>query len=137
MSDLITQLAQTPAEQAAQLLKLQKLKKEVDARVKELNALLLYEMQQQGVLTLKTEKYTISRAKRTTVSVVDHQELAEDLVRKTTIEPKWVTVLDEITINAAKLAMKAGMSLDGVESKETEYVMVRLPKEQKEQKEEK
>jgi hypothetical protein len=127
MTDLINIQAKTPAEMADKVVKLKELKKQVDAKLKELSNGLLESMKEFDVLTLKTGQLTITRQSRTTCSIEDLEELkgfCED--RKLYFKTKEVA--DDITVNQVKEIVKTGQEVDGVEVKNTEYVVIKATK---------
>jgi hypothetical protein len=127
MNEIITTQAKTPAEMALKLMKLKELKAEIDSQLKEINAKLLEEMSALGVLTLKTDQMTISRASRTTTKVVNLEE-AQMYFKINGLQFATVQTPDDVTMNTIKLMVKDGKTPTGVETKETEYVSVRLAK---------
>ena len=125
MNDLLTQNPNSPAVKAKKLMELQTLLKEIKPQIDELKADLLQIMQEQDVLTLKTGTYTLSRAKRITPQVIDFKTLKKsledaniDVITEETFAPQMDLVF--------KQAIEEGRQFDGLESKETEYVSVRV-----------
>lgn len=125
--NIIDMKAVTPAEQAQKLIKLKELKSQVDARLKEINESLLASMSELGVLNLKTEEMTITRAKRTTVSVSDMGAMKSFFEDKG-LEFNTEEVVDKTTLNVAKAMVKDKQVVDGTEVKETEYITIRIAK---------
>lgn len=113
----------TPSEAVQDIVKLEAAKREIDQRLKSLRDMLLEECQNNNVLTLKTDNFTIVRAKRKTLKVTNEQELQEQLKR---LGHELVLKLDMAYM---KPVVKANLDkLDGVEENETEYIQIRLPK---------
>lgn len=127
MNEIITTQAKTPAQMAQKLLKLKDLKTTVETQLKEINAKLLEEMSALGVLTLKTEEMTISRAKRVT-SKVENLADAQGFFKDKGLPFGVKMVANDVTMNMIKEMVKNGVMPDGVESSETEYVTVRVAK---------
>lgn len=61
----------TPMEAADQVIKLERLEKQVKTRMLELRAKLLTAMKDQDVISLKTGSYTTTRAVRRTLKIED------------------------------------------------------------------
>ncbi|RKY72543.1 MAG: hypothetical protein DRP97_00485 [Candidatus Latescibacterota bacterium] len=112
-----------PFEIAEQVVKLQSVKKEVDSRLKEMKASLLETTKSLDVLTLKTGSYTISRATRSTVKVLDKKALSKEL------ESMNVEVVYGMDMDYMKPVVKKLVDdLDNAEVNETEYVSIRINK---------
>ena len=125
MDDILTQNPNSPAVKAKKLMELQTIYKELKPQIDELKADLLQIMQEQDVLTLKTGTYTLSRAKRITPQVIDFKTL------KASLEQANIDVLTEEVFAPQmdivfKQAIEEGKQFDGLESKTTEYVSVRI-----------
>jgi len=118
-------------EVAGEVMKLEKLKRQIDERLKSHKQALLEQMTELGVLQLKTEKYTLFRGKRTWVKVTDDELLEQALDDiGVPVETKKVVDMDLMKTPIKKL-LDDGVELDGAELGESEYVSVRLPKEKK------
>lgn len=126
-TDIIQAQAKTPAEMALKLLKLKEIKAEVEKQLDDINARLLTEMSQLGVLTLKTEQMTITRAKRITPKVANMAD-AKAYFRTLGLEFATKTIPDDVTMHTIRQMVKDGQQPDGVEAQETEYVTVRVAK---------
>ena len=127
MNEIITTQAKTPAEMALKLVKLKELKAEIDGQLKEINIKLLEEMSALGVLTLKTDQMTISRASRTTSKVTNLAD-AQHYFKEKGLPFGVKMVADDVTMNVVKEMVKSGITPDGIEANNTEYVTVRLAK---------
>lgn len=124
-NDILTQNPNSPAVKAKKLMELQTLYKEIKPQIDELKAELLQVMQEQDVLTLKTGTYTLSRAKRITPQVVDFKIL-KDSLEKAEIEVITEEVFAPQMDVVFKQAIEEGREFEGLESKVTEYVSVRI-----------
>ena len=127
---------ETPIEQAAALLELEAIAKDIKIRIAEYKTELLKVTQDLDVYSLKTGKYTITRAHRVTPRVVDFKALKAAL-EKAKIPFGTKEVFDDYMGPVFKRAIEEKRELDGLEALETEYIMIRLPKEKKEPTEEK
>ena len=125
MHDLLTIQASSPMEKAAQLVELEALKKQVAEKIASYKEDLLKVTQEQGVLTLKTEKYTISRAKRVTPRVVDFDALKASL-DSAKIPYETQEVFADFMTPVFKQAIEEGRDLDGLEGQTTEYITIRV-----------
>ena len=116
-----------PMEMAEQLMKLEKLKKDVDARLSDLKRELLATMQDLDVLTLKTGSYTLSRKTWSRVSVTDDKEAEKALAKMgVPVETKMVINMDLMKVPIRNLVVNEGKEIDGIKRQETEYVTVRF-----------
>ena len=114
-----------PIEIARRYSKLVELKKQVDERYKQYREELLAATKELGVLTLKTEEYTISRQVRKTVRVVNDQVAMQELeMRNIPIVKKEVLDMDYMKPAIDQLA-ESGEIIPGIETSATEYVTVR------------
>lgn len=119
----------TPMEIARKYSKLVELKKQVDERYKQYREQLLEATRSLGVLSLKTEEYTITRQTRKTVKVTNDEVAIEELkLRNIPIVTK--TVLDQdYMMPAIKQLLESGREMiPGIEEFATEYVTVRQAK---------
>lgn len=127
--DLFTTKGNSPMEKAGKLIELEAQKKEIMAQIEDIKSDLLEVTQNLGVLTLKTEKYTISRARRVTPTVLDFKTL------KSALESENVPIVTE-TVFAKQMNLvfkkfaDEGREFDGLEFKETEYITVRVKEEE-------
>lgn len=127
MNDLAKQM-NSPAQLAVRMLDLIETKRQVDAELLQIRESLLETTRSLGVLTLKTDTYTICRSKRLTTDVVDVDELAEWFTKEgMTLTTKRVP--DEYSQGTIKESIKCGKIPDGIEVRETEYVSIRTNKE--------
>ena len=116
----------TPMEAAKQMVKLEKLKKEVDVKLRDLKQYLLVTMKDLDVLTLKTGTYTLSR-RTWKKAMVQDDDKAIAFLEKAQIPVETKTVLDmDFMKTPLDNLMKDGVQVDGVEYKETEYVLSNL-----------
>lgn len=118
----------TPMEKAERYFKVVALKKRVEEEYKRLREELLQITKDAGVLSLKTEQYTISRVKRQTTKITDHQAAINSLTERN-IPIVTKTVLDEDYMKPAlEQLAESGEVIPGIETFDTEYVMVRQAK---------
>ena len=113
------------AQMAEKIIKLEQLKKDITAQLDELKAQLLEFTQANDVYTLKTGSYTISRGKRQTVAILDHQAAAQWLFDNG-IEPHMVETLAVSDQAQIKEFIKKGKQVNGCTNKETEYISIRV-----------
>lgn len=129
---LVNKSNQSPMAKAGRLVELGNkakiLRAELDKITEEMQPLkadLLEVTQNLGVLTLKTEKYTISRAIRITPQVEDFKTLKTSLEKANvpvmTVEA-FAPQMDEVF----KEALKEGKEFDGLGKRETQYITVRV-----------
>ena len=115
----------SPMVKAKRLMELLALVKSVKPEIDELKADLLKVTQDLGVLTLKTEGYTISRAKRVTPEVTSFKLLKASLVENNIPFETEETFTKQMDVLFKKL-IEDKRELDGLEGKETEYISVRV-----------
>lgn len=115
----------TPMKKAERLIYLQSIQKQIKPEIEALKADLLDATQKLGVLTLKTDKYTISRAKKITPEVVDFQALKKAL-KKNKIPFGTQEVFADYMKETFKKLIAEEREMDGLEGKETEYIIVRV-----------
>lgn len=123
--DLLVTKKNSPMEKAKRLMELQTIMKEIKPEIEQLKADLLEITQKLGVLTLKTDKYTISRAHRITPEVVDYEALKKSL-KKNKIPFTTKEVFADYMKETFKHLIAEDRVLDGLEAKETEYISVRI-----------
>ena len=123
--NILSATPKSPMMKAKRLMELQALVKSVKPEIDELKADLLKVTQDLGVLTLKTEEYTISRAKRITPEVTDFKTLVEELKENKIPYGLQTVFADYMTVTFKKL-IEDGRELDGLEAKITEYIAVRI-----------
>lgn len=126
MNDLLVKDANSPMEKAQKVVELTNVIKEAKVIVEEYKADLLKVTQEMDVLTLKTESYTITRAKRITPKVVDFKTLKTSLDKEEIpyeVEEAFTPQMKVVFKNI----VKEGRELDGLEALETEYIMIRTP----------
>jgi len=112
-------------EKAKQIIKLEAAKDKIDQALSELRADLLTVTKEQGVLTLKTEDYTITRATRDTLKVSDHKAAAMEL-DSMNIPVATEIVLSDSTKKVLKELIKQGKEFDNATVQSTEYVSIRI-----------
>ncbi len=129
MDNLITQPISelTPAKIAEDVVKLEVLSKQIKQRLDAYKTRLLEEMKEKGVLSLKLETMTVSRAKRKTVKVIDDALLAEAL-EATGNEVVRKTIVDMDYMKPLVVSLLEKGEVKGASYSETEYVSVRLAK---------
>lgn len=126
--EITTTKSIVPAEMAEKIIKLTDLKKKITEELDLLKEQLLEITQQHDVYTLKTGTYTISRGKRQTVTILDHEAAFKKLVELGN-EPTMVEVLAPTFQELAKSLVKKGQLINGVTHQETEYITVKIAKE--------
>ena len=114
-------------EKAQQIIKLEAAKDKIDSALSELRADLLTATKEQGVLTLKTEDYTITRATRETLKVTDHKTAAIELDAMN-IPVLTETVLSDSTKKVLKELIKQGKEFDSASVQSTEYISIKINK---------
>lgn len=124
-TDLALDRQLTPVDTAEQIVTLEAYKKKIDEKISILKEKLLRVTKEQGVLTLKTEKYVITRAKRQTVTINDHALAAKELEAKN-VPVQTKVVLSDFTEKALKELAKQGTEFDSVTVKETEYLAIKI-----------
>ena len=117
----------SPMEKAEQVIQLEAIKRGIDKKLKEYKEELLKTTQEMDVLTLKTGKYTISRAKRVTPRVADFETLKETLENQNIPYDTKEVFADHMRAVFSE-AIKQGRKLKGLEALETEYITIRIPK---------
>lgn len=123
--NILSATPKSPMAKAKRLMELQALVKSVKPEIDELKADLLKVTQDLGVLTLRTELYTISRAKRITPEVVDFKAVEQALKDQNIPYGTKVVFADYMTLTFKKL-IEDKREIDGLEAKETEYISVRI-----------
>jgi hypothetical protein len=121
----------TAMEMAAQMVKLETLKKDVEARLRVIKQELLTTMQDLDVLTLKTGSYTLTR-RMWKKAMVNDDEAAIKALEAMGVPTETKVVLDMglMKIPVDNL-LNEGKEIDGIELRETPYVSVRLAKDTK------
>ena len=130
MSDLIPQeeLKKLDANKKAEyFLKLTALKKRVNDEYNAIRAELLETTQKLGITQLKTDNYTITRAKRTTIDIYDH-DLAGEELEKLGYTIKYQKRISDLSMPTVKEVAK-NQELAGISTKETEYIIVKIREE--------
>ena len=125
MNDILSVSPQSPMEKAKKLMELQKIVKNLKPIIDELRSDLLKVTQDLGVLTLKTELYTISRSKRVTPEVVDFKLLKQSLIDNKIPFGTQEVFADYMSVSFKKL-IEDKREMPGLEGKETEYISVRI-----------
>ena len=125
-NELTNDNSMSPMEIAEEVMKLEKLKKQVDAKLKDHKANLLEVMTDLDVLSLKTGSYTLSRKSYNRIRVIDDQEVAKSLEKMgVPVETKEVLDMDYMKIPIKQILDK-GEIIGGIEEIRTPYVTVRL-----------
>lgn len=119
-----------PAAQISKLIELEKEYKLIKAQIDEYRTELLATMQNNDVVSLKTGTYTLSRSKRITPHVLDVKELKEALDKENIPYKIIATFAPQMNIVFKKL-IEDGRMLPGLSGNETEYVSIRIAKEDK------
>lgn len=114
-------------EKARQFLKLAELKKEIVERYEEIRKELLETTQNLGIKQLKTDDYTISRARRVSISIYDDEE-AGNALEKLGVPVKYEKKLASHLMTTIR-ALAKDKDIAGIEKKETEYILVKINKE--------
>jgi len=130
MTDLIAkeQLKDLDANKKAEyFIKLTALKKRVNDEYNSIRAELLETTQKLGIEQLKTANYTITRAKRTTIDIYDH-DLAGKELEKLGYTIKYQKKISDLSLPTVKEVAK-NKELAGVDTRETEYILVRVREE--------
>lgn len=130
MSDLIPkeELKKLHAnEKAEYLLKLTALRKKVNDEYDKVRAELLETTRNLGIEQLKTANYTITRAKRTTIDIYNHEAVGEEL-EKLGYMVKYQKKISDLSLPTVK-AVAQNQKLLGVDTRETEYIIVRAREE--------
>jgi DNA-directed RNA polymerase subunit L len=115
----------SPIECAEQVIKLETASKKIDEKLKELKEKLLQVTKDQGVLTLKTEGYTITRATRDTLKISDHVHAAFELDQMN-VPVLTEIVLSDSTKKVLKELIKQGKKFESAEITSTEYIAIRV-----------
>jgi len=132
--------ALNPTEKTEYLAKLTELRKRINAEYSLLTAELLQATKDLGIRSLKTDNYTLSRAKKINFKVVDLEQAKADLAsRSMPVNTVKVEQFDDNTLNMLKEYYKAKENnkeeciddpsdIKGVEKSFTEYITVRINK---------
>lgn len=130
MSEIIdtTKIKQlNPNQKAERFIKLVALKDKINKEFELIRAELLADTQKLGIKQLKTDDYTISRAKRVNVYIVDDKEAGMAL-EKLGVPIKYEKKIASHLMPTIR-AMAKDKDIDGITTSETEYVVVRVNKE--------
>jgi hypothetical protein len=117
----------SPNDKAERFLKLSELRKRVNEEYDLIRSQLLEETQKLGIKQLKTDNYTISRAKRVNVYVVNDEEAGKAL-EDLGYQIKYQKKISDLSMPTVKAVAK-DREIKGVETTESEYVVVRINKE--------
>jgi len=113
-------------DEAGEIIKLEKLKREIDERLRGARSALLKRMQEHDIYSLKTGSYTLSRKEYNRVKILDDHALGRDLEeRGVPVETKVVLDMDVMKVPIRTL-LDSGEEIDGAALTKTEYVSVRL-----------
>jgi ribonuclease HIII len=118
----------TPMEMAEQYDQLIQLKAEIEVKYKAFRVALLEATKKHGVISLKTERYTITRQTRNTIKVTDHQTAIRELEDRNIPVQTKVVLDDEYMKPVYEELVKGGEFIPGIESFQTEFVTVRPTK---------
>lgn len=121
----LQKIAQSPAVKANELMQWEILKKELSLKIADRKAELLGIMQDQDILSLKTGKYTLTRAHKITPQVIDFDALKNALDREE-IPYETKEVFDERMNPVFKTIIEEGKVLMGLQGLETEYISIRI-----------
>lgn len=123
--NLLSSTPKSPMQKVEKLMEYQAIVKDLKPKIDELKADLLKITQDLDVYTLKTGRYTISRAKKVTPKVIDFKQLKESLDKA---EIPYIT--EEVFAEQMKLVFKQAIEekreLEGLESLITEYISIRI-----------
>lgn len=131
-NDIMNQEADSPMQKAQALIQLEAIKKQIDEKISKYRADLLETTRNLNVLSLKTEEYVISRVKKTYTSVSDFETLKASLEKENIPYDTVETFADHMKETFKQIA-ESGKKLEGLETKDSEYIMIRLAKEKHEE----
>lgn len=129
-----------PTEKTEYLAKLTELRKRINAEYKILTDELLQATKDLGIRSLKTDNYTLSRAKKVNIKVADLNQAKADLeARAMPVKTEMIETFDELTLNMLKEYYKAkeknkelclddDSDIKGIEKSFTEYITVKINK---------
>jgi len=123
--DLLVTKKNSPMEKAKRLMEITTLLKDLKVEQDDIKAHLLEITQKLGVLSLKTDKYTISRVKRITPEVVDFETLKKSLTKEN-VPFETREVFAEFMPATFRKLIEDGREMPGLESKTTEFISVRV-----------
>ena len=123
--DMLLLTPKSPMEKAKRLVELQAIVYKLKPEIESLKADLLKVTKDLNVLTLKTEQYTITRAKKETISVENFNILEKALKENHIPYGTKIVFADYMGLVFKKL-VKDKKILPGLEIKETEYISIRL-----------
>ena len=123
--NLLSNTLKSPMQKVEKLIEYQAIVKDLKPKIDELKADLLKVTQDLDVYTLKTGRYTISRAKKITPKVINFKQLKESLDKA---EIPYIT--EEVFAEQMKLVFKQAIEekreLEGLEALVTEYISIRI-----------
>lgn len=129
MSDIIdtkTIKQLNPNQKAERFIKLVALKDKINEEFELIRAELLADTQKLGIKQLKTDDYTISRAKRVNVYITDDKEAGMALA-KLGVPVKYEKKIASHLMPTIR-AMAKDKEIEGIKTSETEYVIVKVNK---------
>lgn len=129
-TELLALSEKSPSLKAEKLVELQAVYKQIKPEIDRLKEDLLVTMQESKTLSLKTEDYTISRAKKVTPRVVDFDALKKYL-KKNKIPFETKEVFHERMGLVFKALIDEGREAEGLEGLLTEYISIRVREEKK------
>ncbi len=118
----------TPAQMVSRYSKVLALKKKIDDEYKQLRAELLEVTKESGVVSLKTEDYTLTRQSRTTVKVTNHKAAISALEDREVPVTTKVVLDDDYMKPIYKKMLEEGEVIPGIDSFTTEFVTIRMKK---------
>ena len=129
MANKVAVQPKLPVEKIQRLIELEAQERKIKAQINLYREELLVMTQQNDVYTLKTGKYTLSRATRITPKVISFNKLKESLEKNEipyetyeTFTPQMSVVFREISRQRPELMDK----LDGLDYLKTEYISIRV-----------
>lgn len=115
-----------PMAVAKEVMKLERLKRDIEERLKAHKKYLLETMLELDVVSLKTGTYTLSRKQYKRIRIEDDKKASAYLEKmEVPVEMKKVLDMDLMRI-PIKALLDEGKQIDGVSEIKTEYVSVRL-----------
>jgi hypothetical protein len=124
-------LPMTSDQMTERYLKIKAVRDRIEEEYQFLREKLLEETKKLGVISLKTEKYTITRQKRNHYKIYNH-DVATDELEKFGVPVKTKVVLDEDYMKPAiNELISRGEMINGIESGVSEFVTVRVAKSKK------
>jgi hypothetical protein len=101
--------------------------KKLKAIEAELKARLLEQMTNAGLVSFKTNDFTITKANRVSITITDHAKVGKAL-DEMGVPVAYETVLTKPTQEAVKTLAKQQVAIEGVEASESTYITIRTAK---------